>query len=143
LGAQRPQVFATDEVTVGEQRKPDEQVGGQVGQFAVAAGVVLPAPADTLLVVVHLPLPAVEVRRQRDLPLGVRRERPREVGGIVFAAGFELVDLAAQAGPAAIDAPGVEEHRSAHLGYFLPGLFSTTEAVKSRRTREEEPSTRR
>ena len=80
LGAQRGQVLATDEPAVGEQRQQDEQVGGQVGQFAVAPGVLLPAGADALLVVAHPRLPACEVGGQWRLLLGVRRERPRDEG---------------------------------------------------------------
>ena len=119
LGAQCGQVLATDQPAVGEQREQDEQVGGQVGQLAVAPGVLLPARADALLVVAHPRLPPWEVRGQWRLLLGVRRERPRDEGGIVLAAGVEAVDLAAQAGLAAVNAPGVQKHRAAHLANTL------------------------
>src|ERR1051326_9134104 len=71
------------------------------------------------------------------------RERLGAQGGVVRAAGFEAVDLPAQAGLAAIDAARVQKHRAAHLGERWPGLFSSTEAVISERTPQSKPSTRR
>ena len=40
---------------------------------------------------------------------------------VVLAAGFEAVDLAAQAGLAAINAAGVQKHRAAHLAEHAAG----------------------
>ena len=116
LGAQRGQVLAADEVAVGEQRQQNQQVGGQVGQFAVAPGVLLPARADASVVVVHPRLPAWEVCEQRGLVLCVDGERLGAQDVVVRAASFQTVDPPVQAGLAPIDAAGVEENWAAHLG---------------------------
>ena len=65
FGLERRQIFATDEPTVRQQGQQDEQVGGQVGQFAVAPFILLPALLDACVIGTHPFLPASEMSRQR------------------------------------------------------------------------------
>src|SRR5260221_73432 len=64
FGFEGGEIFSTDEPTVMEQRQQNEQIRGQVRQFAVAPFILLPTGLDAGVVRGDLLLPASEMGRQ-------------------------------------------------------------------------------
>ncbi|WP_244422153.1 hypothetical protein [Ktedonobacter racemifer] len=141
LRFERPEVFSADEPAVIQQRQQDQQVGGQVRQFAVSPLVGLPALVDACLVLLDVSLPARKMRGQRDPMLllgglGLLDELP-----VVIAAGLEPIDLPAQARLPAIDAPRLQEDRTAHLpGPLLALLRSLQDRDRDQRAHPPVPA---
>src|SRR6202043_1043624 len=69
FGFEGGEVFSTDEPTIMEQRQQNEQIRGQVRQFAVAPSILLPTGLDAGVVRGDLLLPTDEMGRQRRLLL--------------------------------------------------------------------------
>ena len=115
FGFEGGEVFSTDEPTIMEQRQQDQQIGGQVRQFAVAPLILLPTGLDAGVVVgAHALLPAGEMGRQ-GVFCSLLGDCLLDQLHIAIPAGFEAVNLAAQARLPAINAPGIQKNRTAHL----------------------------
>lgn len=60
-GFERGQILATNQMTIMQQREQDQEVGSQMGQFARAAFILLPALEDVRVVGTHALLPPVKM----------------------------------------------------------------------------------
>src|SRR5258708_33909939 len=108
---ERRQVFSTNESTVVEEGQQDQQVRGQVCEFAVPSFILLPTLFDTHFVVVHTRAPAREISGQRRVLQGCGGERLLDEGSIAFASRLEGVDFCQRTSLSAIHGHRAEEHR--------------------------------
>src|SRR5260370_24524301 len=115
FGFERGQVFSADQPTVVEQREQDQQIGGQMGEFAVAPFIFLPTGLDACFVEAQLFLPVSKMERQRRLVCFIGFDRLRNKRAIALFARFEAINLAAQTCLPPIQASGIEKDWAADL----------------------------
>jgi hypothetical protein len=133
LGFERGGVFPTNQAAVRQQGYQDQHIGGQVHEFAVAPFIFLPAGLDPSLKGRDPGLPAGEMARQRDVLLLVGLSGALDQQGIALFAGLEAVNFTAQTGLSAIQATGVQKHRTAHLAGRLVSLAHLQHADRDQR----------
>src|SRR5260221_1098895 len=114
FGFERGQVFSTDQSAVVQQRQQDQQVRGQVRQFAVPSFILFPTLCDARFTRAAVFLPARKMSGEGNVPLVVRLPGCLHQLPIAFPTGFEAVNLAAQAWLPAIDTTAVAQNLANH-----------------------------